>query len=1198
MSKSGMKPLLSLMMAVILIFTVLPVFPAQAATAGTLKITNLSDKPGSPTSSATGKIDIIGTYQDVNVSSITYVIESIVGSTVVGSSSGGDMQPDTSDGKTFKFYQVSVKSGTSRVTVKGTTTSGQEVTSVGYVSFIDAPNISSVKVGSDSTQEGVPYVVSSETPSITVEAPNAVTVTLNGNPMFSGGAGIFFSTPTLSQGSNTLTFVASSATSTYAETRTLVYYNNNAQMYNVKIGSTAIDPDSTISTKPSGAITGQVVVAVPASGTSADSLDAQISLSQSADNSSVKVGAFNELPIKLTNKKTISSSLVSYSFTTGSKSVPTLASGAYALDLFVVDTNQYAASVKFKVRGQDDNYIKNIYQLYGTQFDDTAKTLSAYSSKTPFEVGAATYVSVPELPLWLAVEVGGTNGGDVTIKSDDAAIPAIASYTDKSGTSYKIFQISKLKSGEQTLTFAYGTDSVSVPINYQSAPYIQVTNLYNEQVFTASTAVKSVQGRLINFTDDSSVIKIEYGGRTTTVTSSNGVFQLDVADFALDLAPGANTLKLSGTANGKAVTTSLTLYLIEDESILIENFHPLPVGSDKTDNSVFVPGDNADQYTTNELSMDAEFTITPADTADEIIVRLDGNKKETRLTRSGAAWSQATGELKLGPKANTTNGFLLQDLALPTTGDLKVTVYVRKGTSTTSKTLTVTRELRPYTILSPKLPNESVITQNFLDVSIQSEGASSITVGKQVLDKGDLDIFRGRLTALKAGKNTIKFTIVTGSKKTTGSFVVNYSQEIVQGSQYSAAMPSGGSLKLFKGDLQIKIPKGTVLREVNPTPGSESPTISLFDNQQLLVGIANQQDGRTIKMYNQVGVSDGQGGYRDGQLKLLDSNGTMISRLTPKPHFGYASDLYWTDAGYFTSTATSDDYKTVPGNQPYASPGFESRSSKQWLELTQTGTITIKYDPSLVNASAGNLGIWRLNGNEWVNLGGTVNKSAKTITAPFDGFGYYAVFGLRYSYGDVIAAAATREDTEMMLSRGVMKAKDANEFGVNEVITRGEFATMLVRMLNIPLDYDEDITKRTFDDVGPVINQYMDYRYIETAVRKGIIRGTGPRVFMPYNTLSREDATVMIARAMNLKLTDNDKAETALEKSFTDGGSINSSYAGAVLAVTKAKIINGKANKLAEGEKKATYRFDPKATFTRAEAADIAVAIMTKMKTL
>nr|WP_280529337.1 S-layer homology domain-containing protein [Saccharibacillus endophyticus] len=186
----------------------------------------------------------------------------------------------------------------------------------------------------------------------------------------------------------------------------------------------------------------------------------------------------------------------------------------------------------------------------------------------------------------------------------------------------------------------------------------------------------------------------------------------------------------------------------------------------------------------------------------------------------------------------------------------------------------------------------------------------------------------------------------------------------------------------------------------------------------------------------------------------------------------------------------------------------------------------------------------------------------------------------------------------MMMSRGVMKAKDANEFGVNEVITRGEFATMLIRMLNIPLDYDEDITKRTFDDVGPVTNQYMDYRYIETAVRKGIIRGTGPRVFMPYNTLSREDAAIMIARAMNLKLTDNTKAKAGLEKSFTDATTINSSYAGAVLAVTKGKYMEGKANKLEEGQKKATYRFDPKATFTRAEAADIAVKVMTKMKTL
>lgn len=1192
MGKQGIKSLLSLMMAVVLIFTLVPVYPASAA-GGTLKITNLSDKPNAPTNSANGKVDIIGTFQDVNTSTITYVIESMVGDTVVGSSSGGDRQPDTGDNKTFKFYQVSVKSGLNRITVKATTTSGQEVSSQAYVSFVDAPNLSSVKVGAEDTQENVPFVVSSQTPSITVEAPNAVDVLLNGNPMFSGGAGTFYATPTLTQGSNKLTFEVKSATSSYAETRTLVYYDGNAQVYNTKIGATAIEPNATIEGSPTGQISGEVVIATPASGSAANTLAGKITFTKMVDNTPQVYPDFNEADVTLTKKDTVGTSLVIYSFRT-TATVAALESGSYQMDLRV--NSQQRATVSFKVRGTGDAFIKNVYQLYGV--NSSSSSVTSYSSKTGFDAGTSPYVSVPELPLWIAVDTG--NAAAVNIKVDGVALPSsdYASFTDGSGTAYNIYKITKLKSGRQTLTFEYGSDSVSVPINYQSAPFIQVTNLYNEQVFTDANAITSVQGRLINFTGASNTVTIEYSGRTTTATSTDGTFSLSTANFPLTLTPGANTLVLSGTTNGKKVSTTLNLYLIENDSIQIENFHPLPVDSLTQDNSLFIPGEK-DQYTTNELSMDTEFAITPADTADEIIIRLDGNKKETRLTRgTGTSWSQSTGELRVSPKAGTVNGFIIEDLALPTTGDLKVTVYVRKGTSTTSKTLTVTRELRPYTVLSPKLPNESVITQNFLDISIQAEGASSVVVGKQTLEKGDKDIFRGRLSGLKAGKNTVKFTVTAGTTKTNGSFDVNYSAEIVQGAQYSTVMPAGGKLKLFKGDLQIALPKGTLLREINPTPGSQSPTISLFDKQELLAGIASPVDGRTLKIYNQVNVSDGQGGYRDGQLKLLESNGTMVSRMVPKPHFGYASSLYWLDAGYFDSTATSDDYKTVLGNQPYAAPGFESRSAKQWLEPTQEGTITIKYDPALVDASAGNLGIWRLNGNEWVNVGGTVNKSAKTVTAPFDGFGYYAVFGLRYSYGDVIAQADLRENVEVIMSRGVMKAKDANEFGVNEVITRGEFATMLVRMLNIPLDYDEDITKRTFDDVGPVTNQYMDYRYIETAVRKGIIRGTGPRVFMPYNTLSREDAAVMIARAMNLKLTDNTKAKAGLEKSFTDATTINASYAGAVLAVTKGKYMEGKANKLEEGQKKATYRFDPKATFTRAEAAAIAVKVMSKMKTL
>nr|WP_281363502.1 S-layer homology domain-containing protein [Paenibacillus lemnae] len=206
---------------------------------------------------------------------------------------------------------------------------------------------------------------------------------------------------------------------------------------------------------------------------------------------------------------------------------------------------------------------------------------------------------------------------------------------------------------------------------------------------------------------------------------------------------------------------------------------------------------------------------------------------------------------------------------------------------------------------------------------------------------------------------------------------------------------------------------------------------------------------------------------------------------------------------------------------------------------------------------------------------------------------------MRYSYDDVISHNSARNEIEMALSRGFLNARDTAEFNSHESVTRGEFATMLVKILDIPLDYPSGDDELTFQDVGRYYDYRWDYRYIETAVRKGIVRGTAPRAFLPGQPLKREDAAVMIARAMNLKLGTYEKDLAALQKSFTDSGKIASRYSvTSIQAVIKAKVMNGIQNELQQNQKKPTYRFDPQQPFTRAHAASIAVEVAKKMKKL
>lgn len=90
-------------------------------------------------------------------------------------------------------------------------------------------------------------------------------------------------------------------------------------------------------------------------------------------------------------------------------------------------------------------------------------------------------------------------------------------------------------------------------------------------------------------------------------------------------------------------------------------------------------------------------------------------------------------------------------------------------------------------------------------------------------------------------------------------------------------------------DLVVQLPKGTMLRDMNPKPGQTPKEIQLFDKQNLLFGIADPDDGRTITRENQVGVrkpvTGGSDEFLDGQLRRIDPDELARTMLLPKAHF-------------------------------------------------------------------------------------------------------------------------------------------------------------------------------------------------------------------------------------------------------------------------------------------------------------------------
>ncbi|MEK3717987.1 S-layer homology domain-containing protein [Paenibacillus sp. FSL R7-0333] len=1210
--KKSLKAIGGMFLAIVMMISTLSsagaVYAADPATGQYFQFTKFSTDKGAPTSVNTSTVDVEGTFNGVSADSIYYQVDGIVNGNVVPGASGADVKPIIENEKFFRFPSVKLSQGLNRITVYGTTATGSLASGEAYVNFSNVPAIYNIALPDGTLlSENTPTMVNTAGLTLTLEAPNATEVMVNNSKMFNGGSSTFvIADIPLTAGLNKLTFVATtdSGTRTYAVTREVVYAPIDKGTPNqTKIGSYKIDEGNIVTntgsdTEIKGKLSGSITYRVSDDTSKPPLSNMTVTVRNTTTGSDVLAGGATTIDSTVKNGE-----YITFHYTSAAD-VTLSSNGLYTITFTTTNGTYNGMGInplQFTYRNANDPSITGVEQLYSP----SAGSPVTYSSSGVFTGNSNLF----ELPLWLMVKTSETttapNNLEISSYQNGIKVASDRFVVDSSKVTtdgYRVFKITGMPSGEQTIHIDLKKngaviDTKVLAVNYVSAPFIDVTNIYNNQVFKYNGEFTSVNGRLINFpTADKSSIKITINGTTVAPTIVGDEFSYAVTSTSgISLVSGPNKIAIAGVANGVPVSTNLTVYLFPDNAPNVDGVAPYPVGQTTDPDKLFIKNSNLN-YTTNQSTADIRFV---ASNATQVVIMKDGKQyavADYKTVNTSEIWTTDSAYLTV---PTTKNGeFVIKNQELPTTGLQTFVISARLGTVGVTQTLLITREVPPYSILSPKLPNESIIKQNFLDVSIQAEGATSIVIGKEPMIKGAKDIFRLELKGLKKGKNTVKFTVTTGTTKSNGTFDVTYSDEILQGAQLKTTLNSSGKLTAFQNAVSLVFPKGTMLRDATPTPGSSNTRqINLFNEQYILLGIADKQDGRTVKQYNPVGEYDGTS-YQDGKLVEVPASGLATAYMTPKLHYGYASNLYWIDPGYFVSATSINDYSTVVASHPYKK-GNESFLGHmgRWMEPTQQGKITLKYDPTIVNAATSNISVWKNVDGTWYNMGGVVNTGSKTITATFDGFGYYTVMSLRYSYDDIVSHTYARSELETILSRGIMNAKDANEFGVYENVTRGEFATMLVKIMGIQLDYEPN--NLTFSDVVKYSDYHWDYRYIETAVRKGIIRGTAPRIFSPNRTLSREDAAVMIARAMSLKLGNNATDLAALQKLFTDTGSIVSVYsAPSILAAYKAGVISGIENKLVAGQKKATFRFDPQANFTRADAAVMAQRIMAKMKRL
>ncbi|KKB45011.1 S-layer homology domain-containing protein [Bacillus thermotolerans] len=144
---------------------------------------------------------------------------------------------------------------------------------------------------------------------------------------------------------------------------------------------------------------------------------------------------------------------------------------------------------------------------------------------------------------------------------------------------------------------------------------------------------------------------------------------------------------------------------------------------------------------------------------------------------------------------------------------------------------------------------------------------------------------------------------------------------------------------------------------------------------------------------------------------------------------------------------------------------------------------------------------------------------------------------------------------ETLASKQVIKGGTNGKYNPDQYMTRAQFALLLSRALGLPgAEYDD-----RFEDVEGD-EWFNENGAFMAAVKSGIIKGRTDGNFAPNDQITRNDATAMIGRALNLDYVAFDLAKLDTDKAiadFKDARDIGASTRQDVLRAYQAGIVNG-----------------------------------------
>ncbi|MEK0315774.1 InlB B-repeat-containing protein [Cohnella sp. 56] len=204
--------------------------------------------------------------------------------------------------------------------------------------------------------------------------------------------------------------------------------------------------------------------------------------------------------------------------------------------------------------------------------------------------------------------------------------------------------------------------------------------------------------------------------------------------------------------------------------------------------------------------------------------------------------------------------------------------------------------------------------------------------------------------------------------------------------------------------------------------------------------------------------------------------------------------------------------------------------------------------------------------NQLQYAGGTIDGSV--ITAQVKHFSAYAVLEINKTFNDVSDANWASPAIKSLAAKLIVTGTTDTAFSPDRSVSRAEFAALLARSLGL-----QAAGSNPFKDVKS--NAW--YADAVTAVYEaGIVTGRGGQMFEPAQSITRQEAAVMLMRAYALR-SGNHEVPAAAGSPFADQASISAWAQDAVTQARALGLLNGKG----------VNKFVPHTSLTRAEAAQI-----------